>query len=233
MTAEVKFRSDMTVDLIDHMGDDHSFARAARVSTGRDQVEDDDISGLINFLAKNRHGSPFEHAVLQWRIEAPIFVWREFHRHRIASYNEESSRYKQLDPVFYVPGPSRNLTQVGRPGHYEFVRGTEDQEYDVAMICREAPEMAYAAYEAMLARGIAREVARIVLPVSIYSACYVTMNVRALTNFLSLRTKDDRAMFPSFPQREIEMVAEQMEIAFRNYFPLTWNAWCQNGRVPL
>lgn len=231
--TDIRFRSDMDVDLIQHMGSDDMIARAARVSTGADQTDQGAISGLIKFLASNRHGSPFEHTAVTWHISAPIFVWREIMRHRIASYNEESGRYKQLDPVFYVPAPDRNLVQVGKAGAYSFEPGSRVQVDDVQGTLERAALDSYREYEYLLDTGIAREVARMCLPVNIYSSAYVTMNIRALTNFLSLRTKDDRAMFPSFPQREIEMVAEKMEINFRDLFPQTWNAWVQSGRVAL
>jgi thymidylate synthase (FAD) len=152
-------------------------------------------------------------------------------RHRIASYNEESGRYRELRPVFYVPGPDRNLVQVGKPGAYEFLPGTAEQlelvTKETQAVCREA----YASYQRMLEAGVAREVARIVLPVTIFSTMYVTMNARSLMNFLSLRTKRDDAAFTSFPQREIEMVAERMEAEWAALMPLTHAAFTKNGRV--
>ncbi len=225
----------MPVELIDYMGSDSTFVHAARVSTNADMkpIPADEGVGLLNFLIKNRHGSPFEHAVMKWRIEAPIFVWREFHRHRIASYNEMSGRYTQLPPKFYIPAPDRNLVQVGKPGAYEFVPGDVHQHLMATENLRHACATSYGAYERMLDAGIAKEVARTCLPVNIFSICYVTMNVRALTNFLSLRTKADHATFPSFPQREIEIVAEKLETTFADKFPITHAAWNSNGRVPL
>jgi thymidylate synthase (FAD) len=164
-------------------------------------------------------------------VQAPIFVFREFMRHRIASYNEESGRYRELRPVFYVPGPERKLVQQGKPGAYDFVEGTPEQHAlavaETEAVCRAA----YAAYRRMLAAGIAREVARIVLPVTIYSSMYVTMNARSLMNFLSLRTKHPESAYPSFPQREIEMVAERMEAAWADLMPVTHAAFAGNGRV--
>jgi thymidylate synthase (FAD) len=123
--TDVRFRSDVSVTLIDSMGSDQRICQAARVSTqGAESYETGEAAGLINFLARERHGSPFEHVLFQWLIEAPIFVWREFMRHRIASYNEESGRYKQLEPVFYVPDAERPLVQIGKTGNYEFIPGT-------------------------------------------------------------------------------------------------------------
>lgn len=213
---------------------------AARVSTQGEQTleaaqdEHVDVSrsrGLINYLMRDRHGSPFEHNSMTFYVHAPIFVFREFMRHRIASYNEESGRYRELNPVFYVPGPDRNLVQVGKPGAYEFLPGTDEQTALVDSEARRVSTDAFDSYQRMLEAGVAREVARIVLPLNIYSSMYVTMNARSLMNFLSLRTKRDGTLFPSFPQREIEMAAEQMEQHFAELMPLTFAAFNENGRV--
>src|SRR5699024_8549083 len=154
-----------------------------------------------------------------------------FMRHRIATYNEESGRYRELRPVFYVPAPERNILQVGKPGAYEFLPGTPEQVERVDETTRAASVTALEAYQRMLSAGTAREVARIVLPLNIFSSMYVTVNARSLMNFLSLRTKREGTHFPSFPQREIEMCAEKMEDAFRELMPLTYAAFNANGRV--
>ena len=188
-------------------------------------------AGLINYLARERHGSPFEHTSMTFFISAPIFVFREFMRHRIASYNEESGRYRELKPVFYVPAKERNLIQIGKTGAYEFVPGTTEQFELTVSAMKDAYVVAYDAYKKMLDAGIAREVARAVLPVATYSSMYVTMNARALMNFLSLRTAREGSHFPSYPQREIEMVAEKMEAEFAKLMPLTYGAFEKSGRV--
>jgi len=233
----VEFRSDVTVELVRAAARDADVVFAARVSTQGEQTLDhldDDPArsrGLINYLMRDRHGSPFEHNSMTFYVQAPIFVFREFMRHRIASYNEESGRYRELSPVFYVPGAERRLVQVGKPGAYDFVEGTPEQTTLVDTETRAVCAQAYAAYRRMLAAGIAREVARIVLPVNIYSSMYVTMNARSLMNFLSLRTRRDNAAFPSFPQREIEMCAEQLERFWSELMPLTHAAFEANGRL--
>ena len=188
-------------------------------------------AGLINYLARERHGSPFEHTSMTFFISAPIFVFREFMRHRIASYNEESGRYRELKPVFYIPNADRNLIQIGKTGAYEFVPGTTEQFNVTVEAMKEAYLVAYKSYTTMLDAGIAREVARAVLPVATYSSMYVTMNARALMNFLSLRTSREGSHFPSYPQREIEMVAEKMEAEFAKLMPLTYQAFEKSGRV--
>jgi thymidylate synthase (FAD) len=233
----VVFRSAMTVELVKANAADADVLFAARVSTKGEQSREDvagDASrsaGLIRFLMRDRHGSPFEHNSMTFFVEAPIFVFREFMRHRLASYNEESGRYRELRPVFYVPGPDRKLRQEGKPGAYTFADGTSEQHALVTRATQDSCRVAYAAYQEMLAAGVAREVARIVLPVTTFSSMYVTMNARALMNFLSLRTKREDSVFPSFPQREIEMVAEEMERLWAGLMPLTHAAFDGNGRV--
>ena len=236
--SDVQFRSDVTVELVRSTANDRDVLFAARVSTQGEQSLDgneadatDRDKGLINYLMRDRHGSPFEHNSMTFYVQAPIFVFREFMRHRIASYNEESGRYRELRPEFYVPGADRNLVQVGKTGSYEFTPGTPEQtqlvDTEVRAVCTEA----YASYQRMLDAGVAREVARMVLPVTIYSSMYVTMNARSLMNFLSLRTMREGTHFPSFPQREIEMVAEKMEQFWVDLMPMTSASFNANGRV--
>ena len=242
--AEIEFRSDVTVELVRSSAHDSDVLFAARVSTQGEQtlVEsmqspesvDEDAKrdrGLINYLMRDRHCSPFEHNSMTFYVQAPIFVFREFMRHRIASYNEESARYRELNPVFYVPGPDRNLVQIGKPGAYDFVPGTPEQTALAVEATKRAVTVAYEEYERMLTAGIAREVARGVLPVATYSSMYVTMNARSLMNFLSLRTKREDTHFPSFPQREIEMVAEKMEDKWAALMPMTYASFNAAGRV--
>ncbi|KRV51063.1 FAD-dependent thymidylate synthase [Wenjunlia vitaminophila] len=233
-----RFRSEVTVELVKHSASDRDVLWAARVSTAGEQSLDEltkdpeRSKGLINFLMRDRHGTPFEHNSMTFFVSAPIFVFREFMRHRVGwSYNEESGRYRELQPVFYVPGPDRKLVQRGRPGKYEFVDGTPEQFKLADEAMRESYQRSYAAYQEMLEAGVAREVARSVLPVGLYSSMYATCNARSLMSFLSLRTKDPRATVPTFPQREIEMVGEQMEGLWAGLMPLTHAAFNANGRV--
>lgn len=242
--AEIEFRSDVTVELVRSSAHDSDVLFAARVSTQGEQTLEESMrskeseeeiqkkdKGLINYLMRDRHGSPFEHNSMTFYVQAPIFVFREFMRHRIASYNEESGRYRELNAVFYVPAENRNLVQVGKPGAYDFVPGTAEQTEIVQEATKHAVTVAYEEYERMLQAGIAREVARGVLPVATYSSMYVTMNARSLMNFLSLRTKREGTHFPSFPQREIEMVAEKMEAEWAKLMPMTYEAFNDYGRV--
>jgi thymidylate synthase (FAD) len=237
----VKFSSEVTVELIKHSASDDDVAFAARVSTqgerslesaqGFSMEESEKLYGLINYLMRDRHGSPFEHSVFTFYVKAPIFVWREHMRHRIASYNEESGRYRILDPEFYVPDNNRKLVQIGKPGAYVFEQGTEEQTQIAIDNYKKVCSDAYVSYKTMVGSNIAREVARGVLPVTIYSSAYVTINSRSLMNFLSLRRSVEGQKFPSFPQREIEMVAERYEEEFEKLMPLTHRAFVKNGRV--
>ncbi|MEU1266098.1 FAD-dependent thymidylate synthase [Streptomyces cellulosae] len=232
------FRSDVTVELVKHTASDADVLFAARVSTlgeqSLDELQKDPerSKGLINYLMRDRHGSPFEHNSMTFFVSAPIFVFREFMRHRVGwSYNEESGRYRELEPVFYVPDADRKLVQEGRPGKYRFVEGTADQQELVGRAMEDSYRQSYEAYQEMLAAGVAREVARSVLPVGLYSSMYATCNARSLMHFLGLRTQHELARVPSFPQREIEMVGEKMEAEWARLMPLTYAAFNANGRV--
>lgn len=236
----MQFISDITVKSVQSMGGDLGVVLAARVSMqGPDSlgmnVVETEQAGLINYLIKHRHGTPFEHSAMTFFVHAPIFVWREWHRHRIGfSYNEESGRYKQLEPVFWVP--RRNRKMVPSPTHKsarpDFVACTDDVQYERTLArMKDSYEHSYCNYEEMLQDGIAKEVARAVLPVATFSSCWVTCNPRSLMAFLSLRTKEDSAMFKSYPQAEIEEAARACERVFEVGWPLTYKAFCDNGRV--
>lgn len=231
-------RDDIKVELIQNVGDDGVIVKAARVSTGTDglapfhpdtQAAD---SGLVNFLMKNRHGSPFEHGSMTFRVEAPIAVSREHFRHRAGwSYNEESGRYKMLDPVFYVPPPGRPLVQTGKAGAYTFEMGTVEMHEKMVRRMRIIYKLCWTTYVALMALGVAKEVARLVLPVGLFTSYYATCNPRSLMHFLSLRTHDPDAFYESFPMYEIEKVAVEMERHFKALYPVTYDAWVKNGRV--
>lgn len=229
----IKVHSEVFVDLIDSMGDDASIAQAARVSVkgANDAHEEGKNEGLINYLMREKHGSPFEHNALKFYVKAPIFVFREFHRHRIASYNEMSGRYTKLEPEFYLPGDDRKLINIGTSSRPEFAPGTPEQVKQTQDGIWEIYDFAWERYEELLNQGVANEVARLVLPVGIFSQMYVTMNLRSIFNFLSLRTQREDAVHVSRPQREIEMVAEKIEAEVEKIFPIAHAAFQKNGRV--
>lgn len=241
MNAEIKLRSDVDVRLIGKMGDDARIASAAWVATSsedglrRAAERPDDVGGVIKYLVKHRHGTPFEHSTLQFFVRAPIFVWREWHRHRIGmSYNEESARYKTLEPEFYVPGRERPMMKIDgwRPGRPKFVRCDDDRLYATVAAEMEAGyRVEYDRYLRQLDRGIDPGLARVNLPVGIYSSCWVTCNPRSLMHFLSLRVHDPGATFVSYPLWEIELAARACESILAEGWPITYLAFVQNGRV--
>ncbi len=238
---EVTFKSEIDVNLIQSMGGDHMIVAAAKVSTTG--VAAMELSnplvgeqfGLINYLMKHRHGTPFEHSAITFFVHAPIFVWREWHRHRIGfSYNEESGRYKQLEPVFYLPNRERPMMKVEgwKPGRPKFLRCDEQWKYDA--LCtnlKHSYRVAYESYESNLKMGFDPGLARDCLPVGIYSGCWVTCNPRSLMAFLSLRTHEPTAAFPSYPLYEIEEAARACEKLFAAGWPLAYKAFVENGRV--
>ncbi|MFF3982613.1 FAD-dependent thymidylate synthase [Streptomyces sp. NPDC001828] len=236
--VEPTFRADVTVELVKHAASDSDVLWAARVSTAGEQSleelqkDPERSQGLINYLMRDRHGSPFQHNSMTFFISAPIFVFREFTRHRVGwSCNEESGRYRELQPVFYVPAADRKLVQRGRPGKYEFVEGSAAQQELTSRVMEDSYRRSCEAYQELLASGVAREVARATLPVGLFSSMYATCNARSLMHFLGLRTQHEPARVPSFPQREIEMVGERMEREWARLMPLTHAAFNTNGRV--
>ena len=224
---------DNTIPVLDHgfvrlddaMATDLSVVNAARVSFARRKEEmDDSDAGLIRFLMRERHGTPFEHNAFRFHIRAPIFVVREWMRHRISSFNEFSMRYARATDDFYVPEPDDVRTQVGKPGAYSF----DPVEPELAETTREELrriyEEAYAAYERLVEQGVARELARAVLPVGAYTEFYWTVNARSLMNFVSLRAAETA-------QREIRRYAEACERFLEHHMPITHAAFVANGRV--
>jgi len=213
------------VRLDEAMADDLSVVNAARVSFGRRKEEMDEADGgLIRFLMRDRHGTPFEHNAFRFHIRAPIFVAREWMRHRIASYNEFSLRYAKASEDFYLPAAEDVRTQVGKPGAYSF----EPVEAEVAERAREELQaiydQAYGAYQRMVEMGVARELARCALPVGAYTEFYWTVNARSLMNFISLRAHEAA-------QREIRYYAQAVEAFFAEKMPVTHAAFVAAGRV--
>ena len=192
-----------------------SFAQRSDELSERDQ-------GLIRFLMREKHSSPFEHSVFRFHVKCPIFVAREWMRHR-NSYNEWSARYSQLEPEFYVPEAEDVRTQVGKPGAYSFQPVDAELAEHTRDAQREAYQHAYRVYQELLEQGVAKEVARNVLPVGIYTQFYWTVNARSLMNFLSLRNADNA-------QREIRRYAEAVEILFAERMPHTHAAFVAGDR---
>lgn len=229
----IQTTTDVTVELIDSMGSDVSLARAAWISTGPDEREKEDgrIEGLLRYLMKHRHGTPFEHATVTFRVSAPIMVFREWHRHRVQSYNEQSGRYSVFTPEFYIPGPDRPLINIGTSARP--VMGPADPESHRAFVddLIEGYEAQWKRYEHALNSGISNEMARLHLPVAIVSNMYATANLRAWLHFLGLRTSEPNATFQGHPQWEIVQAAKQVEQHLRTLFPITLAVFDEQGRV--
>jgi thymidylate synthase (FAD) len=221
-----------TVEVLDHgfLALDGAFAtdlavvNAARVSfnVASDEMSERD-EGLIRFLMRERHGTPFEHGYFRFLVKAPIFVVREHHRHRAGhSYNEWSGRYSKLEAEYYVPDYVR--TQVGKPGAYSF-EPVEPAVRDAARTeIAAAADGAFAAYERMLEQGVAKEVARTVLPLAMYTKYFWSCNPRSLMHFCSLRNSEHA-------QFEIREYARAAESFLQRLMPVTHAAFVANERT--
>lgn len=233
-TAPVYYNT-VFAELKNSMAGDATIINAARASVDRWEwkIDLDSASdkGTINYLMRERHGSPFEHNSMTFWVKAPIFVFREHMRHRMASYNEMSGRYTELPGEFYIPGKDRPLVNIGTGAKPQLVPGTEEQYAVMEDAHMKVYELAWEQYHRQLDVGIATEMARDVLPVGIFSQMVVTMNLRSAFNFLSLRTMREDAKFVSRPQREIEMVAEIIEKHVAELFPVAYEAFNKHGRV--
>lgn len=209
------------------MADDMSVVNSARVSFAQ-QKENGELSnadmGLINFLMRERHGTPFEHNSFRFHVKTPVFVAREWFRHRIGSFNEFSARYSEVPNDFFVPEQEDIRAQVGKPGSYSFEPLSENVSISTVEIINAANERAYETYAGLLEMGVAKEQARVVLPVSMYTQFYWTVNARALMNFLSLRTHETA-------QRDIRFYADAVYALVAPIMPVTFEAWEKNGRV--
>lgn len=184
-----KVLNDGFVELVDHMGSDQRILQAARVSTGAESKGEKKDRGLINYLLKNKHMTPFEKVVFEFHVRAPIFVARQWFRHRIGSFNEESARYKEFEWSCFEPEQWRHQ---GNKNHQASSDETFDSESEEAFFS--ALDIAYRnsqdAYDGFLENDVVREQARTVMPVGQYTEFYWTVNFRALMNFLTLRNHD-------------------------------------------
>jgi thymidylate synthase (FAD) len=213
------------VRLDDAMATDLSVVNAARVSFARRKEEmDESDEGLIRFLMRDRHGTPFEHNAFRFHIRTPIFVAREWFRHRIGSFNEFSMRYARATDEFYIPEPEDVRNQVGKPGSYSFEPVSDELAEAAREELRAVYETAYAAYERLVEAGVARELARAAIPVGAYTEFYWTVNARALMNFVSLRAAETA-------QREIRHYANACELFLTEKMPVTHASFVASGRI--
>lgn len=234
----VEFRSDATVVLRRNMGTEKDIIETARVSTEGSESFDTEIfnqldesdEGLIRYLYKHKHGTPFESCVMRFYFEFPIFTSRQVVKHRLSSINEESGRYRELQSVFYEVPEERKLVQVGKTGAYKFELGSADQLYAVRWVQRSTAISSWENYQMLLQMGIAKEVARQHLPFHLYSSMYFTANLRSVLNFLSLRKdwgKD--ATHASKAQYEISLVADGIAEVVKERYPTVWQCFVDNG----
>jgi thymidylate synthase (FAD) len=244
---------EMTVKLIEHYGDDLRIVNAARESydkqsdwlwmcpehgtptqrgvfcgqgecslLGEPGLKPAD-AGLVGFLMKNRHGTPFEMVDFTFHVECCIGVAREWQRHRIASINERSTRYVEMKPEFYIPKPEHVRTQVGKPGHYRFEPMSPDDANWAIIQMSLYYNDAYAHYQHLLSAGIAKELARNVLPLGLMTGFYFKTNLRSLFNFLALRTAPNALL-------EIQLEAQAVEEIVKVEVPAAYAAWEKFGK---
>jgi thymidylate synthase (FAD) len=221
------------VKLLDRMGGDGSVIAAARVSNGVDYESASKGTakdqGLINFLIKNRHGSPFEHAAFQFYIKTPMFVRSQWHRHRMASYNEISGRYVEWGGTdapleFYIPEQWRVPAATNKQGSVNPSEDNPAWNPMLNMMLELWSKTAGETYADLIELGVAKEMARMVLPVNLYTQFYMTVNARALMNFLNLRAAEDA-------QWEIRQFALTMRDMLKDAMPMTYSAWERNDFI--
>jgi thymidylate synthase (FAD) len=222
-----------TIRVLDHgfvrldaaMADDLAVVNAARVSFARRKESmDESDEGLVRFLMRERHGTPFEHNSFRFHVRCPLFVAREWFRHRVGSFNEFSMRYARATDDFYVPEPEDVRTQVGKPGAYTFEPVDAELAERTRAELEDVYDHAYTTYERLVEAGVARELARAALPVGAYTEFYWTVNARALMNFVSLRAAESA-------QREIRRYADAVERFLAEKMPVTHAAFVANERT--
>lgn len=220
------------IGLDEWMGSDHKIARMAWVSYGK-QDSDRPIEGVINYMMTHKHGSPFEHVAFTFYVKCPLFVAREWMRHRIGSYNEISGRYVKFEPEFYVPDTFRVKGSTNKQGSVfpddDWARSNDwisvaDFDESMRQDLTNLYNLVYDRYLEFLDSGVANEQARMVLPVGLYTQYFWTVNLRALLNFLNLRNADNA-------QWEIREFAKAIESIVSDLVPITYEAWVNNGRV--
>ncbi len=213
---EIKLLNHGHIRLVDHMGTDLSVVRSARVSydaewrAGEDEGKD---AKLIHYLMKNRHTSPFESVTFTFEVKAPIFVFRQWHRHRTWAFNEISARYAELPEEFYVPAVDKITTQSVNNKQQR----TSEQLADAEMcqhLIEEACASSFWTYQDLLAKGCPRELARGVLPVNTYSKMFASVNLHNLLGFIRLRDH-------SHAQYEIQVYAQAMLELIREVVPVS------------
>lgn len=210
------------VSLIDTMGSDLSIVNAAQASLDRQsEAYGPREQAILRKLMQEEHGVPFEHVLLTFKLRLPIFVARQFVKHRMSSWSECSARYSEMGMLFYTPTTPRK--QVGKAMSYTYEDLDKDSADRFIDLLREASADALYAYHTALSLGVAKEHARLVLPMNLYTTAVWTMNLRGLFNFLHLRN-DPHA------QAEAQVYAGAMETLAATTFPDAIRAFIENGR---
>jgi len=207
------------VRLVDFMGGDQRAVESARVTFGSESKGEEKDKKLVEYLLAHAHHSPFEHSVFQFHIKLPIFVARQWMRHRMASYNEVSARYTEVREEFYIPAEFRVQDKVNRQGSVK--SGALDNR-QLLEIYKKSLDASYAAYRSLLDNGVAREMARMALPVAQYTQFHWTVNARSLMNFLALR-------MDAHAQMEIQEYANAIAEIFKARMPWTWEAFIKTN----
>lgn len=211
------------IRLVDFMGSDNRVVSSARVSFGGTSKGEERDKSLIKYLLEHRHHTPFEHCYFQFHVCCPIYVARQWMRHRWGSFNEVSARYTQVKDEFYIPAQFRGQDTKNKQGS---VAAALDDEA-LRKVYEASVQASYAAYNKMIEAGVAREMARGVLPVCQYTQFYWSVNARSLLNFLQLR-QDGHAQY------EIRVYADAIARIFKEKMPWSWEAFeAMNKSLPL
>lgn len=232
MSINPIFSTQMTVKLIRAMAADEHVIQAAQVSSKGENKPETVPQRFIEALMRGRHGSPFEHTSMVFYIKAPLFVFTEQLRHRIGtSVNQRSGRYSDPLNEFYRPPTDRFIVNAGTKMTPEFILESGGLWEDLTEAVMQTSRESINRYYELKEKGVAEEVARILLPQNLYSEMYWTVNARSLMNYLSLRVSSPDSMIPTYPQQEIQWVAEQIETHFAELMPVTHAAFVKFGRV--
>lgn len=211
MQNEINVLDHGFVHLVETMGGDRAVVQAARVSYRSEGLSTPDKDEkLIAYLLAHQHGTPFEHAVFKFHVKAPIFVARQWFRHRMGSYNEVSARYTEVKDDFYIPRRWRAQDTKNKQGSYDANLANDVYTADLQGLCDDAMVL----YRGMIAGGVAKEMARIVLPVNLYTEFYWTLNARSLMHFIGLRSE-------AHAQWEMRQYSDALWAFFQSKMPWT------------
>lgn len=205
--------------LVDFCGGDEMVVRAARISHGKELKGSEQDQRLISYMMRHRHGTPFEHSLFIFHVKAPIFVARQWFRHRIGSFNEISGRYVDYPEEFYVPIKMRAPDPKNKQGSVE---AEFQNEKELLKTYEDSISQSYQAYRKLVESGVAKEIARAVLPLALYTQFYWSVNPRSLMNFISLRVSDEA-------QFEIRQYAERITFFMKDKMPWTFRAFLEFG----